>query len=201
MTPAAAARALLLGLASAPSCATLCLPVMAPLLIASPKPGIRASALALALFATGRLAGYVLVGLLAGLLRAWRYPALFPILYLLLGTLVILYGVVQSFPGFRICRILRPHTVSGRYHLALGMLTGLNPCPPFLLATAAAAELGRPLAAILFFVFFFLGTSLWLLPLGLSGVLARFRPVQVAGRILAVIVGLWYIWLGAAAIK
>ncbi|MEO0073907.1 MAG: sulfite exporter TauE/SafE family protein [candidate division WOR-3 bacterium] len=200
MTPTAAVRALLLGFASAPSCATLCLPVMTPLLVSLPRHGLRGPIVTLLLFSAGRLAGYAAVGLLAGLLGKSIPAFLFPSAYLLLGTPSILYGTVQSFPQLGLCRVLRPHITSSCYALPLGILAGINLCPPFLLAVSAAAELGQPLGAMLFFVMFFLGTTVWLLPLSLTGTLARFKPVQQAGRILAVAVGLWYFWLGISAV-
>lgn len=200
MTPAAAARALVLGLASAPSCAALCMPVVTPLLLTAPDTGLRIATITLLLFSAGRLAGYALVGLLTGLLGREIPLFVFPATYLLLGTLAILHGTLQSFPTCGLCRLLNPHTSSSRYALLFGVLTGLNLCPPFLLAIAAAAELGRPLEGTLFFALFFLGTSAWLLLLVPVGGLARFKTAQLTGRILAVIAGLWYAWLGITAL-
>jgi sulfite exporter TauE/SafE len=168
--------------------------------MSGPTPGLRRSASSVLLFAFGRLTGYLVFGLLLGLLGIrGRYPH-FSLLYLALGALMVLYGVVQSFPHWGLCRLLKPRLDSGWHVLLLGLTTGLNLCPPFLLAAAGAAELGRPLAAVLFFAVFFIGTSAWLLPLVFTGLLARFQPVRRAGRILAVIAGLWFIWLGLSAL-
>ncbi|MBM3316115.1 hypothetical protein FJY71_09845 [candidate division WOR-3 bacterium] len=184
-----------------PVCAAFCLPALAPLLLSGAAPGVRRSASSVLLFALGRLAGYVGFGLLVGLLRIQGSSPYFSALYLVMGALMVAYGLVQSFPHWGLCRLVRPRLESGWHLLLLGLITGLNLCPPFLLASAAAAELGRPLAAMLFFLLFFVGTSVWLLPLILTGLLARFQPVRLAGRVLAVIAGLWFIWLALAALR
>jgi sulfite exporter TauE/SafE len=196
VTLAAVARALLLGLAAGPVCAAFCLPALAPLLISAPTPSVKGSAAKILPFALGRLAGYLAFGLVLGLLGIrGRYPH-FSAAYVVLGALMVLYGLVQSFPHWGLCRLLIPRLESAWYLLLLGLTTGLNLCPPFLLAAVAAAELGQPLAGVVFFAVFFVGTSVWLLPLLFTGLLAKFRPVRLAGRILAVIAGLWFIWLG-----
>lgn len=179
---------------------------MLPVLASDAKSGISRSTRRLLLFAAGRLFSYLMFGFAFGLAggvlgRSSRLGAIMPYAHLFLGLLMVLYATVHSFPHWGFCRLLGPQLGTGRYALILGMVTGLNLCPPFLLAATAAAELGRPLSGLLFFLAFFVGTSVWLLPLAFTGLVNRFEPVRVAGRILAAMAGLWFAWHGIATLR
>jgi len=194
-------RAFLLGLSTGLFCAGFCLPLAAPVLFARPKQGIGGSAAGVGLFLAGRLVAYLLIGLGTGLLggllsRFWSVKAiLLPALYVLLGLLMIVFALVQSFPSLSLCRRLSPKLESNWYLLALGFLAGINICPPFLLAIAAAVEAGGVLNAVVFFLVFFVATSIYLMPLLFAGGVTRFRIVRAVARGLAVVAGLYFIVL------
>jgi sulfite exporter TauE/SafE len=194
-------RAFLLGLSTGLFCAGFCLPLAAPVLFARQKQGIGGSAGGVGLFLLGRLAAYLLVGLGAGLLggllsRLWSVKAvLLPVLYVLLGLLMVGYALIQSFPNLSLCRRLSPKLESNWYLLALGFLAGINICPPFLLAIAAAIDAGGVLNAVVFFLVFFVATSVYLVPLLFAGGVTRFRIVRVVARVMAVVAGLYFIGL------
>ena len=65
--------------------------------------------------------------------------------------------------------------------LALGFLTGINLCPPFLVAGVRAAQLEHLWAALLFFVCFFAGTAVWFLPFLSMGLVQRTPAVVDRG--------------------
>jgi sulfite exporter TauE/SafE len=78
----------------------------------------------------------------------------------------------------------------------LGFLTGINPCPPFLLAMASVFEGADPLGGILLFVAFFVGTSLYMLPLAFVGLLSRYEQIREVARLTAIIVGSVFLLTG-----
>lgn len=80
----------------------------------------------------------------------------------------------------------------------LGFLTGLSLCPPFVAAGVRAAELGSVAQALLFFTFFFAGTSVWFVPLVGMGCIARNQAVITVARMAMVLIALYYLSLGIA---
>jgi hypothetical protein len=76
--------------------------------------------------------------------------------------------------------------------LALGFLTGINLCPPFLVAGLRAAQLEHLWAALLFFVCFFAGTAIWFLPFLSMGFVQRTPAVVTVARMVAVMLACWY---------
>jgi hypothetical protein len=81
---------------------------------------------------------------------------------------------------------------------ALGFLTGLSLCPPFVAAGVRAAELGSVAAALLFFAVFFVGTSVWFVPFVGLGCVARNEAVTTVARMAMVLIALYYASLGMA---
>jgi hypothetical protein len=80
----------------------------------------------------------------------------------------------------------------------LGFLTGFSLCPPFVAAGVRAAELGSVTQALLFFIFFFVGTSVWFVPfIGISCV-ARNQAVITVARMAMALIALYYLFLGIA---
>jgi sulfite exporter TauE/SafE len=193
-------QALGLGLSTGVFCLGFCYPVLAPLLLSreGERPG--GSLAALALFLLGRLLAYLLVGLAVGLAgelaprfagsaaASWATAAL--------GLLLVLYGVVERLPRWEICRVAQGVLSRRGLLLPLGLLAGLSPCPPFLLAIAAAVGTRSALRGALFFLLFFVGTSVYLLPFALSWLPARSRTLRAGSRLAAVVAGAWYLWLG-----
>jgi len=199
-------RALLLGLSAGLFCAGFCLPVIGPALLAGEPRGFRDSARSLGLFLVGRLVGYLLFGFLFGLLggrltlvgqaRAFLLPAA----YLLLGLLLVLFGLVRTLPHLGPCRLIRPRLESRWCLFAVGCLTGVNFCPPFLLAVSAAVDAASPWKGLVFFAVFFVATSVYLAPLLAAGAVARSESLRFAGRVASVLAGVWFACLGVVAL-
>jgi sulfite exporter TauE/SafE len=79
---------------------------------------------------------------------------------------------------------------------ALGFLTGLNLCPPFLLAFSNAVAAQKLGGSILFFISFFIGTLVYFIPLPFLGLLSRNEVLGKVGKMAAVIVGAYYGYTG-----
>jgi hypothetical protein len=123
--------------------------------------------------------------------------------YSVLAVLLVAYGLAPSpamCPASRQGRRLA--SVAARWPavlpVALGLLTGLSWCPPFLLAVAGAAESGGVPGSLAFFAAFFVGTSLYFLPLSGLGVLRRSRALGQVARLAAGVIGTVYLYRGLA---
>jgi sulfite exporter TauE/SafE len=204
MIPALVGKALLLGLSTGLFCAGFCVPLVGPLLLSDESRSVRRSASRVLLFLAGRLVAYLLFGLVFGALggvlsHIWGVKAiLLPLLYAVLGVLMIVYSVVQSFPHIGFCRALGQPVRSGWYIALVGFLAGINLCPPFLLAVTTVMDIGGALRGMLFFLVFFLATSVYLLPLFFAGLVSRFSSVRFAGRVAAVLAGVYFLYLAAS---
>lgn len=195
----------MLGLANGGVCLAYCLPVLFPVLL-----GQRESTLAniktLARFLCGRLAGYLLIGLLAGflgqaLLKGPMREAILGVAYLALAVVMLFYGLSRPVEvcagkvlGGPVARLFWrwPAVLPG----LLGLLTGLNLCPPFMLAATRAAGTGSPAGGAFFFLSFFMGTSLYFLPTPFVGFLARVPSMATIGRLAAAVAALFYLYQG-----
>ena len=201
----------LLGLTSGTVCLTCCAPVLVPYLLGEGK-SVRQNMSLLVEFLLGRLLGYLLFGIMAwtfNLLIERRFALrelLFGTAYLILATMLIIYGffnkrtrcAAKTMPA--LLQRLSSHSPS-LLPLFFGMLTGMNICPPFLLAFAEAAGTSSIGGSLWFFWNFFLGTSLYLLPMLFFGVLRRFEPLQIVGKLTAGILGVYYLYIGTTMIQ
>jgi hypothetical protein len=81
---------------------------------------------------------------------------------------------------------------------SLGLLTGLNLCPPFLVAGVRAAQLGSMAAALIFFAVFFIGTSVWFVPFVGLGCIVRNQAVITVARMAMALIAFYYLSMGIA---
>ncbi len=203
----------LLGLANGMTCLATCAAVLVPLFLGEGR-RVRENGRLLAGFMAGRLAGYLLFGFLAWLAN-WiilRDPAIRSVIFgatcFILAAFMLAYGLgwLKLAPT---CAI-SPRALRARFGgyawlrpmlpAVFGLLTGLNLCPPFLLAFTNAALNGTLPGSLLYFVAFFLGTSLYLLPLPLVGLFRNpnaAQALQTVGRMASVLMSLYYIAYGS----
>jgi sulfite exporter TauE/SafE len=194
----------LLGFSNGITCLAYCAPVLLPLLLSEGK-RVRQNWTLLAQFMGGRLLGYLLFGLLAWstsqlILSQPTYRALvFGLTYVLLAVLIGLYGL-GKLPT--ICpaslKDLRSWLRSwpALLPLAMGFLTGLNLCPPFVAAFIGAAYSVSLVQSLLFFAAFFVGTAIYFIPVPFLGLLSRRPELQTIGRFVAVLMALYYLYSG-----
>jgi sulfite exporter TauE/SafE len=199
-----AMQGFLLGLANGATCLAYCAPVLIPLMLGEGQKTRQNWAL-LGKFLGGRMAGYLLFGLLAWLtsqiiLRASAYRNLIlGAAYVVLAAFLAAYGFSKTPPacaaslkGAR--KFLRQWPAL--LPLGLGFLTGLNLCPPFLLAFTSAAGAGSLAASLVFFLAFFGGTSLYFLPMALVGLMSHVNALRTVGKLAAVLMAFYYAYSG-----
>ena len=162
----------------------------------------------LSTFLGARFLGYLLFAAVAwelGALVSFR-PApqmmLIGVIHVLLACVLLWYAYsvrrtcAQSCSASELVSIgvIEKRKVSGA--AALGFLTGLSLCPPFVVAGVRAAELGSMAAALLFFAVFFVGTSVWFVPFVGLGCVTRNEAVTTVARMAMVLIALYYAYLG-----
>ncbi|HEX4308388.1 MAG TPA: sulfite exporter TauE/SafE family protein [Acidobacteriaceae bacterium] len=209
-----AVEALVLGLATGPVCLASCGPVVLPWMLVQPR-GVRGHARQMSLFLAARLVGYLVFAAaiwFAGiaLSRSWSGRSwLFGGVQVLLAAGLLIYAA--GWPRAR-CSIARPRQelvqIGGASvdaarpratgALVLGFLTGINLCPPFLVAGVQAAGLPSLAQALLFFAIFFAGTAVWFMPFVSLGVVRRTSSFITVARMAAALLACWYGFTGAS---
>jgi hypothetical protein len=200
-------EALALGLASGPACMASCGPVLVPSLLTA-RAGLRLNARFLSAFLGARFLGYLLfaavaweLGALVSLPAAPRMLVI-GIVHLLLAGVLLWYAYTagrtcsQSCSDSRLVRIGVRKRRGLPSAAALGFLTGLSLCPPFVAAGVRAAESSSVAAALVFFAVFFAGTSIWFVPFVSLGCIARNEAVTTVARMTMVLIALYYGYLG-----
>jgi len=201
-------EALLLGVSSGPVCLASCSPVLVPVLAAEQR-SPRGTGALLAEFLAGRLAGYLGFACLAWLLglSLRLQPRGHALIYGLadLGLAVFLAGyalAMRTQPAESCgqpCPAARAHLFAQRYKsfapVILGFVSGLTLCPPFVAAGVRAAESGGLAHALLFFLWFFFGTSVWFAPSVGLGLLRRFAAIGVVARLTLFLLAGYYGYL------
>ena len=206
---ASCGEALVLGLASGPACIASCGPILVPSLLTE-RAGLRPHVRYLSAFLAARLVGYMLfavvaweLGALASMLPEPRM-LMMGVVYLLLAGVLLWYvysarrSCAQPCADSKLVQISESRSRGVAGAAALGLLTGLNLCPPFVVAGIRAAQLGSMAAALVFFAVFFIGTSIWFVPFVGLGCIVRNQAIITVARMAMVIIALYYLSMGIA---
>jgi hypothetical protein len=193
----------LFGLANGPACLTACAPVLLPYFVSEGR-SIRLNIIPMIGFLGGRLAGYLVFGVFAWEAGNWirsepRGRILFAAIYAVLACVLVLYGFS---PHAGVCAA---KGVRGRFVLfisrwpaalpaLMGLVTGLALCPPFIAAFAGAATQTSLFFTLLYFLSFFLATSLYVVPFPFAGLLGRSAAIRIVGRLAAGVMGCYFLY-------
>lgn len=193
-------EAFLLGLSTGPMCLAYCAPVLAPFIVADKKYNISSKVGLLSLFLLGRLAGYIAIGLITGLMgnaiSKYENSSLIAVATIMMGAMLFIFGFLKIFPEVKLCRLWPGGNSTTIWALVLGLLTGLNICPPFLAAITGSVALGTVQGSMFYFIAFFVGTSLYILPIVLLGPLSKIESVRNVAQICLILSGIWFIVKG-----
>lgn len=198
-------QAFILGLSTGAVCLAYCAPALLPFLFIQGDKTCK-NFVYLGLFLTGRLCGYILFAVIAwsiskALLSNNKYSGLiYGSAFLVLSVLLLFYGLgkINTTCGCHSMKYRKIKMVQSKFLLPLiiGFLTGLNLCPPFLLAFTDAADAGGLVDSILYFIAFFLGTSVFFLPAPLIGSFNIQKPLKTIGKMSAVLASAYYFYIG-----
>jgi sulfite exporter TauE/SafE len=196
----------ILGLSSGVTCVAYCAPGLVPYLLGEGKSVARNSALTVQ-FLLGRLSGYLLFAVIAwsinrSILHRLSNPELLTgPAYVIFSILLIFYGFFNTTPSCAMTRMNRLRQKWGTIWPAslpvfAGFATGLNFCPPFLLAFTGAVEKATLLKSMLFFFAFFLGTSTFFIPMPFLGIFRGISALRIIGKMAAGLIGFYYLYCG-----
>ncbi|MBN2449715.1 MAG: AmmeMemoRadiSam system radical SAM enzyme [Lentisphaeria bacterium] len=138
----------------------------------------------------GRLLAYVVLGLCVGMIAGSGLPLPAPwVLRFLAGVLLLAAAWAGPLWGGH-CGGRRRGEGAAAWGgaFALGLVTGLSPCPPLLASGVIALQSHGPLAGVLTFLAFFAGSSAFLVPIlfGVAALPVRVRAmVRRGGRFVA----------------
>ena len=214
-----ALEALLLGLSVGLVCLASCGAVLVPWLVVQQR-SVGATAWLLAQVLAGRLAGYLLFATAAWAAGAVLVPGdteqrevLFGGVYVALAATLAWYAIGSlrpkrpaadgvhdspARPNASLASVWRRIARLGP--AALGFLTGVNLCPPFVVASVRAAETGSLPASLVFFTLFFVGTSVWFLPFLAAGAARRIPEARFVARVAMGVVAVYYGYMGVIAL-
>jgi sulfite exporter TauE/SafE len=185
---------LLLGLATGPLCLVSCGPVYAPFLMQKNR-STGQSIVTLLQLSAGRFLTYLLIGIAAGALGAQIASLTRPWFTAAAYTTFSVILVVSAMRTKRCDEGCSPMkwTRFAETPFILGMATGISLCPSFLLALTKAVAHGGMLAGALLFGAFFLGTTLYFVPIVIFGMIGKTYRLRMIGRIASCIVAAWFI--------
>ncbi|MBN1585872.1 MAG: sulfite exporter TauE/SafE family protein [Candidatus Omnitrophica bacterium] len=186
-----------LGLSTGPYCFGACVPFVVPYLFAEGLGTWRANIRVIGEFLLGRLLAYATFGMFVGWLGQSMQPHLSERVtsWALLGTalIMIIYAFNQSLPRLKFCEKFLSGKKLARMPLILGILIGINVCPPFVVGVARLLQVGGISAGLVFFLGFFVGTSLYVIPLiGLSP-FTQMERLRSIGTWSALLVGTYFL--------
>lgn len=182
---------LLAGLAAGIYCIGFCFPFIAPVLVTEAR-AKKQSFFLLLKFIFGRLLGYIVFGAvfgyLGGRLTGRGVGLVVNGALVLLSLFLVLHALgLKQWRG--LCFLSGLKKYNSKFPLLMGFLMGVNVCPAFLLSLTYVFTLHSALKGIVYFLMFFLGTSVYFLPLFFLGYLNHLKEFQRMGRISALVVG------------
>jgi sulfite exporter TauE/SafE len=194
----------LLGLSNGTTCIAHCAPVIVPYFLGEGNETKR-NIVSLSGFLSGRMIGYLSFAFVAWIFgnAISEFPIyrnlLFGIIFLLLSIFMAYSGLFASKDR---CAFKSMHGIVNRLFLKnkwmmtvlLGILTGINFCPPFLLAFSSTAYDGSLANSLYFFFTFYLGTVLYFIPIIFLGVLSRESNFQTIGKMMSVIMAAYFFY-------
>lgn len=182
----------LAGLSVGVYCLGLCLPIFLPVLL-SEKRTARKVVLVVLEFSLGRLLGYLVFGLIFGwfgqLVQSGFVHYLAGLANLWIGILMIVYslGILDQ----KFCAAIPFKKI--KWPIALGFLTGVNICPPFLGSLAYVFNLKSLILSLLYFLTFFLGTSTYIVPFVFLGAFSGQNWLRKIAQISGILVGIYFV--------
>lgn len=188
---------LFIGLSVGASCLASCGPLVMSVIMKN-TPTTTGAYAYLFKFMSGRLVAYFLIALLTCLLcHSLSLPKyVIAITTLFVGLMMILNAFFKMpsycFKGRGIKSFVRQH-LSWAYVSILGFISSINVCPPVIAVATSSATSGSIIDSLATFTLFFIGSSLYMLPLPLISLVGDKDALQTIGKFASIIVGVVFI--------
>ena len=198
-----AVKALILGLSTGMFCLGYCMPVVLPLFFGKQNlPGNTVNYM-LVRFLSGRMAAYLIFGAAAGFAGREINQLIFRRIsagaMIVLAVLLIFNSVSQQKRGKKSCPAGKHTKKQEKMPFIMGMLTGLNVCPPFLLAASYVFRMGEVIKGMIFFSVFFVATSVYMLPLLFGRRLSGYAQIRWIANLTGVVSGIIFLFTGVTS--
>lgn len=194
-------ESLILGLSSGSACLATCGMVMFPYLMAG-SAGVKRIATDLSLFLFTRLVVYIILATFS-----WFFgQALFGnsvvrnvvpgILYIVFAVMLVWYAISNN--RTRECPAKIVTTVNNKrlVPVFLGVVNSISFCPALLIILTKGATQGTIVQSYLSFLAFFIGSSIWFLPLPLAGKIRKKEVLKTIGILATGLAGIIFMIKG-----
>ena len=190
----------LVGLSVGAFCLSYCFPFLASFM-ASESRGVKKNFALILYFTFGRFLGYMVFGSLFGYLgEKFQFPSLTlltDLSLILISIILILHCTGLLRQKENLCFIQK----AGNHNaVAMGFLMGINICPPFLLSLTYVFSLHNTLQGVLYFLIFFLVSSIYFLPMVFLGMLGKMKELRSIARLSGIAVAVIFIIYGCYSI-
>jgi len=192
----------LLGLSTGTICLATCAPIYLPYLVSEDR-SLKKSFLKVMEISGGRFFAYLMFGAAAGWLGSVmpnQQRTLFTGISFILISIFLVLNVVRTQKAAKCCKVPAWSKFTSSAFV-LGIVTGVNFCPSFLIALTKSLDLGGVIGGTLLFMGFFVGTTIFLLPLAFGGMLTAIGKVKIAARYASILIAIWFIWQGGININ
>jgi len=195
---------LMLGLSAGIYCVGACLVFFMPYLLVEGKQKIFENLRKIISFMLGRLIAYITFALVMGFIGS-SYQNIFTarfsnICLIIASSLMLIYALTHNFRDSGFCASFITRFSLLRLPFFLGLFTGLNPCPPFLVGATRLWTLNSVLGGVILFIAFFVGTSVYMLPLAFVSYLNKSERIKQIGIMVALLSGLWFLFVGISGL-
>ena len=192
---------LILGLSSGSACLATCGMVMFPYLMAG-SAGVKRIAIDLSLFLITRFVVYFILATLA-----WYFgQALFSnpvvrnivpgILYIVFAVMLVWYSISKNRNPDCPAKIVKTVNNHRLVPILLGLVNSLGFCPALFIILTKGATQGTLIQSYLAFLAFFIGSSLWFLPLPLAGKIQKKEVLKNIGILATGLAGIIFMIKG-----
>ncbi len=190
-----------LGLSTGSLCLVTCTPIYLPYLLSEDN-SVAKTFVKILEISAGRFFAYLAFGDLAGYLGSYLDGHVRNIFtasaYILLSVFLIMTAL-RTHKHHKKCHIPTVTKITSSPFL-LGVLTGINFCPAFLIALSSAIKTAGAMQGMLVFTGFFAGTSIYLLPIGFLGYFTKMNLVKTIARIATIAAALWFSYMGISSL-
>ncbi len=194
---------LMLGLSVGVYCAGVCLVFFMPYLLVEGRQKVSENLKKVLSFMLGRLIAYIAFALIVGFIGS-SYKSIFTarfshICLIAASLLMLVYSLTRNFKDSGFCARVKDFSLM-RMPFFLGLFTGLNPCPPFLVGAARLWTLNNIPGGVVLFAAFFLGTSVYMIPLIFVSYLNKSERIRQIGLMTALVSSIWFLFVGISGL-
>lgn len=198
-------EAFILGLSSGTTCLAKCGSILFPYFM-NKQGSVKATGKEMGTFLLIRFLIYMTIGLLAGVIGKNFLQSNVVIRNLLLGTGYISLAILLFYKVFSNKRqkchlnsqiVLKQKEKRIQYvPMTLAVVSGLNICPPLLIAFTEGAAESSILSGMVYFFLFYLGTTIFFIPVPFLSLVKKNEAVRYIGRYASILIGFIIIYKG-----